>query len=83
MRDTAKSTAVAAAAAERTCIVIGVDADGTVRVGSYRGWGQMSAMYAPRDAAWLRGAIGQILEEAMVDEGRLPEMDQPAPELRP
>lgn len=67
MRDGTRTAAVSAAASEETCIVIGVDADGSVRVHQYRDWGQLSAAWAQRDAEWLKGAIGQILAESVED----------------
>jgi hypothetical protein len=69
MRDGAHAAAVTAAASEETCIVIGVDADGTVRVGQYRQRGQLSVAYAARPAEWLCGAIGKIVAESVADAG--------------
>lgn len=67
MRDGTKTAAVAAAASEETCIVIGVDADGTVRVGQFRNWGEMSSSFAPRSSAWLEATIGKIVAESVYD----------------
>lgn len=67
MRNAAAASAVSAVASEETCIVIGVDADGKVRVGGYRARGELSFAYAPRDAAWLRETFGTILDEALED----------------
>ncbi len=67
MLDGTRSVAVSAAAQEETCVVIGVDADGTVRVTQCRAWGRLSCSYAPRDADWLMKTIGQIVTESISD----------------
>ena len=67
MRDSARCAAMQAAASEQTCIVIGVDADGTVRVGQFRNWGNLSVACAPRPRGWLEETLGAILDEAQAD----------------
>ncbi|MCU0966696.1 MAG: hypothetical protein MUF08_16990 [Burkholderiaceae bacterium] len=67
MRNAAAAAAVTAVAGEETCIVIGVDADGRVRVSSYRAGGKMSSVYACNDQAWLRQNFGAILDESLED----------------
>lgn len=67
MRDYARCAAAQAAGSEQTCIVIGVDADGTVRVSQFRDWGRLSAAYTGRPAGWLSASIDKIVSEAVND----------------
>jgi hypothetical protein len=60
-----QSAAVAHVASEAACIVIGVDADGTLRPRIYRG-GELNASWAAKPETWLAGSLPQMLSEAKV-----------------